>query len=73
MREKLVLKVIGYSAGTAIVGSFLVVLIGMVFFGFQLAQWSEWEGVIVGMVGTIAGIGGAVVGLLLALRTERHI
>lgn len=71
MRGRSILKIIGYSAGAAVVFSFVQILIGMLLFGSQFAQWSEWQGRIVGTFGTTAGIGGAVVGLLFALRTER--
>lgn len=71
MRGRSILKIIGYSGGAAVVFSSVQILIGMLLFGAHFAQWSEWQGGIVSTVGTAAGIGGAVVGLLLALHTER--
>lgn len=73
MRRGSILKVIGYSAGAAVIFSFVQVLIGMLLFGAQFAQWSEWQGRIVSTVATVAGTAGAVIGLFLALRTERYI
>ena len=67
-----VLKMIGHSVGAVVAASLVVLLIGMFVFGFQFAQWTEWEGRVVGMAGTIAGAAGAVVGLLIALRAERR-
>jgi len=48
----------------AAVGASLVLLIGMLVLGTQFAHWPEWEGRIVGGVGTSAGIIGAIVGLI---------
>lgn len=66
-----VLKVIGYAFGVSIGASLAVLLAGAGVFGLQLDQWTEWEGRLVGAVGTIAAIVGAVVGLWLALRAQR--
>jgi hypothetical protein len=67
-----VLKAIEYAFGTSIVAAFSVLLIGACAFGFQFNQWPEWEGRLVGMFGTIAGIAGAAVGVGMALRAERR-
>jgi hypothetical protein len=37
-------------------------------FGFQMSQWSEWQGVIAGMAVTAAAVLGAVFGLYAALK-----
>ncbi len=66
------LKAIGYSFGAAIAASLIVLLVGACVFGFRLAEWSEWEGRIVGLVGTVAGIAGAVVGLKRALLAQQR-
>jgi hypothetical protein len=66
-----VLKAIGYAAGVSVAASLGVLLAGACVFGFQLAQWAEWQGRLVGVVGMIAGVAGAVVGLRMALRAER--
>lgn len=70
MSKTSVLKVIAYSCGMAVAASSLVLLFAMVLLGFQLNQWAEWEGRIVGAVGTIAGVAGAFVGMSIGLRTE---
>jgi hypothetical protein len=64
-----VLKLIGYSFAASIAASLSVLLIGACVFGFRLAEWAEWEGRFVGLVGTFAGVAGAVVGLKIALRS----
>ncbi|MBI3912630.1 MAG: hypothetical protein HY327_00320 [Chloroflexi bacterium] len=66
------LKMIGYAFAAAIAASLGVLFLGLGVFGLQFAQWAEWEGRIVGMVGTMAGVAGAVVGLMMALRAERR-
>ena len=68
-RSSGVLKMMGYPFGAAVAASLIVLLIGVCVFGFQ---FTEWEGRFVGVVGTIAGIAGAVVGLLLASRAEQR-
>ncbi|HKY26770.1 MAG TPA: hypothetical protein VJM12_02365 [Pyrinomonadaceae bacterium] len=73
MRKRSSLKIIGYSAGAAVVFSLLQLLIGMLMFGANFTQWSELQGGIVSTVATVAGTAGAVFGLFLALRTERYI
>jgi hypothetical protein len=65
-----ILKRIGYTFGASIAASLIVLLIGMFVFGFQIAEWPEWQGRIVGVVVTIAGVVAAVVGLQIALRGE---
>ncbi|HLE58542.1 MAG TPA: hypothetical protein VJA85_02760 [Candidatus Limnocylindria bacterium] len=65
------LKAIGYSFGTAIVGSLLVLLIGMWIFGSELNQRAVWQGAVLGVAGTIAGVAGAVEGLRFTSRTGR--
>jgi hypothetical protein len=52
--------------------SFGVLLIGACLFGFQFAQWAEWEGRLVGIVGTVAGVAGAVIGCRMAQRAEQR-
>ena len=42
-----------------------VLFVGACVFGFRFAEWTEWEGRWVGIVGTVAGVAGAVVGLKL--------
>lgn len=66
MKEEL--KIGGCSFAAAILASFAAVLLGMCIFGLQLSQWTEWQGRIVGMAATIAGVAGALLGLRWALR-----
>lgn len=63
-----VVKAIEYAVGASIAASLGVLLVAACAFGFELAQWSEWQGRLVGIVGTIAGVAGAAVGLRIALR-----
>jgi hypothetical protein len=65
-------KVVGYSFGTAIAASLGVLVVGACVFGFNLAEWTELEGGIVGLLGTIAGVAGAAIGLRNALIVERR-
>jgi hypothetical protein len=65
-------KMVGYAFASAIAASLLVLLVGMALFGFQLSQWAEWEGRLVGVVGTVAGNAGAAGGLWLARRAQRQ-
>jgi hypothetical protein len=67
------LKMIGYPFATAVAASLAILFLGLGVFGLQFAQWTEWQGRIVGTFGTIAGITGAVAGLLMALRAERRV
>jgi hypothetical protein len=61
------LKAMGYAFGASLVASFAALLAGACVFGFELAQWTEWEGRVVGIIATISGIGGAIIGLSLAV------
>jgi hypothetical protein len=67
-----VLKATGYAAGASVAASLGVLVIGVCVFGFPFTQWAEWQGGLVGVVGTLAGVAGAVVGLSMALRPERR-
>jgi uncharacterized membrane protein YdjX (TVP38/TMEM64 family) len=54
---------IEYAFVTSIIASFSVVGIAGFLFGFQLGQWTEWQGILVGSTATIAGVIGAGFGL----------
>lgn len=54
---------IEYSFVTAIIASFSALGIGGLVFGFQMGQWTEWQGILVGSIATIAGVIGAGIGL----------
>ncbi len=63
------IKMIGYPIGAAVGASILMFFIGMCAFGFHLAQWSEGQGRV---VGTIAGIGAAIIGFRAAVRADHR-
>jgi hypothetical protein len=65
------IKMIGYPVGAAVGASMLILFIGMCAFGFHLAEWSEEQGRVVGIVGTIVGIVAAIVGFRTA-RADRR-
>ena len=54
---------IEYAFVTSIISSFSVVGIAGFLFGFQLGHWTEWQGILVGSIATIAGVIGAGFGL----------
>jgi hypothetical protein len=54
--------------GTIIAVSFL----GMAMFGLHSNDWTDWQYRLVNWGGTFAGVGGAIVGLWLAIRSERR-
>jgi hypothetical protein len=63
---------VAYSFGAALAVSLIVLLIGMLLWGFDATLWDESRGRLVGIAGTIAGVAGAVGGLLIAGRSERR-
>jgi hypothetical protein len=65
------LKAFGYSFGAAVVASLAVLLLGGLMLGFNFAEWNETGGRITGILGTIAGIVGAYVGLRIALKAPQ--
>jgi hypothetical protein len=66
------MKLTGWASGVAVIASLSVLLVAACVLGFPLTNWAEWQGRIVGVIGTFGGIAGAVIGLRLALRAERH-
>jgi len=64
------LSAIEYAFVCSMIASFSVVGVAGLFFGFQLSQWSEWQGTLVGVTVFIAGLVGAVFGVRIALDTE---
>lgn len=67
-----VLKAIGCAAAASMAASLGVLLIGACLFGFHFARWAEWEGGLTGVLGTIAGVVGAVIGLRIAIGATRR-
>ena len=66
------LRRIEYGVIGAVGASLGVLLIGACLFGFQFVQWAEWEGGLVGILGTVAGIAGAVIGSRISKRGEQR-
>ena len=71
-KDSITMKTIGYSAAWALGASFGVLIVGTVAFGFPLDRWTEWQGELVGIVGTLAGVGGALLGFRLGHSDEGH-
>lgn len=67
-----ILKIVGYAFGGAVVASFGVLIVGMFVYGFNNADWTESQGRLVGVSGTIAGVFGAAIGLVMASRAGRQ-
>lgn len=55
-----------FAAIGALAASLAVLALGAVIFGPELSQWAEWKGRVIGVLGTIAGVGGAAAGFQLA-------
>jgi hypothetical protein len=60
------LTAIEYAFMVSLIASFSVLTVAGLIFGFQFGHWAEWQGILVGVTATIAGIVGAVFGLRLA-------
>jgi uncharacterized oligopeptide transporter (OPT) family protein len=65
------LAAIEYAFVCSMIASFSVVVVAGFFFGFELSQWSEGQGRLVGVTATIAGVVGAFFGVRMALDTEQ--
>ena len=67
---------IEYSFVTAIIALFSALGIAGLVFGFQMGQWTEWQGIIAGVAATIAGFIGAGLGLRISfaerMRVRHH-
>lgn len=61
------LTAIEYAVVVSFMASFSVLGVAGLLFGFQISQWTEWQGVLVGLTATIAGVVGVFVGLRIAL------
>ena len=58
---------IEYAFVVSVMASFTVLGVAGLLFGFQISQWTEWQGGLVGLTATVAGVVGAFVGLRIAL------
>ncbi len=67
-----VVRTAGSAALVALLLSLLVLFVGMLCFGFDLTQWREDEGRWIGLMGTIAGVFGAVGGARIASRAAHR-
>lgn len=66
---------IEYAFVTAIIATFSVLAAAGFVIGFQMGQWTEWQGVFVGSIATIAGVIGAGLGLRMSFAErmrQRH-
>lgn len=61
------LEAIKYAFVCSMVATFSVMAVAGLFFGLHISQWSEWQGRLVGVSGSIAGVAGAFFGVLTAL------
>lgn len=57
------LETIKHALVYSLIATFGVVVVAGFFFGFHLSQWSEWQGRLVGVTATIAGVAGAFLGV----------
>ena len=62
-----VLHAIEYAFVVSLLAAFGVIGVGGLLFGFQMGRWAEWQGILVGVFGTIAGVIGAFAGLRIAI------
>ncbi len=62
-----ILNAIEYAFVVSLIASFSVVGVGGLLFGFQMGQWTEWQGILVGAIAAIAGVVGVFAGLRIAL------
>jgi membrane associated rhomboid family serine protease len=65
-------KMISYPLALCIGAVMVVSFLGMAMFGVRSADWADWQNGLVGSIGTAAGLAGAIVGLWLAIRSERR-
>jgi hypothetical protein len=63
-------KMIVYPFGFAIFAVGVVMVIAIIMFGREPADWADWQNQTVSTLGTIAGFGAIVTGLWLAIRTK---
>jgi hypothetical protein len=57
-----IIKLIGYPFAGAILASLGVLLVALLVLGFDMSLWTEWQGRIVGIAGTVLAVIAAAVG-----------
>ena len=65
-------RMIVYPFGLAVSSLLIVALFAMAIYGVQSTDWEEWQLELVGTVGSFVGLGAAVIGLWLAIRSEER-
>lgn len=60
-------EAIKYAFVSSMIATFSVMAAAGLFFGLHLSEWSERQGKLVGVIGSIAGVAGAFFGALTAL------
>ena len=63
-------KLIGYPFAGALLASINILVLALFVFGFDMSEWAEWEGRIVGIVGTVLAVAAAGVGFSRARKIE---
>ena len=66
-------RYVGFAFGIAVAASLVVLLAGAIAFGFRVDRWTESQGRLIGVLGTLAGIAGAALGVWLARRAEPRV
>jgi hypothetical protein len=66
-------RMILYPFALACIALCFAMLLGMAMFGVDTVHWPEWQGELVGSIGTVAGLAGAIVGLWMAIRAEHRV
>jgi hypothetical protein len=57
---------IEYGFVLSIIATFSVVGVGGMLFGFQLSDWAEWQGILVGVAATVVAVAAAALGVRMA-------
>ena len=61
-------KLIAYPYAGAVIALCVAFFLGLAAFGPELQQWSDWQSELVSITGTIAVLGGSLIGVWMALR-----
>ena len=69
-RQSKILAFITFATVGAFAASLAVLALGAAIFGPDFSQWAEWKGHMIGAVATVAGVGGAALGMRMAARAS---